>query len=105
MPKFLGCIGFAKSVEQEPGIWTETIEDRMYYGDLLRQSRQLQSSGRVNDNITISNELSIIADPYARENFYQIRYAEFAGAKWKVTDVEVQYPRLRLTLGGVWNGD
>lgn len=104
MAKWYGVIGYAETVETKPGIWEEQITERNYYGDLYRNSRRLQSTDKVNDDINISNQLSIVADPYAINNFYSMRYAEFSGAKWKITDVEVQYPRLILTLGGVWNG-
>ena len=105
MAKWFGKIGYAETVETKPGVWEEKITPREYYGDLLRNSRRLQSTDQVNDDISISNEISIVADPYANEHFYAMRYAEFSGAKWKITNVEVQYPRLILTLGGVWNGD
>lgn len=105
MAKWFGKIGYAETVETKPGVWEEKITPREYYGDLLRNSRRLQSTDQVNDDINISNEISIVADPYANEHFYAMRYAEFSGAKWKITNVEVQYPRLILTLGGVWNGD
>ena len=104
MAKWYGVIGYAETVETKPGIWEEQITERDYYGDLFRNSRRLQSTDKVNDDINISNQLSIVADPYAINNFYSMRYAEFSGAKWKITDVEVQYPRLILMLGGVWNG-
>lgn len=104
MAKWYGVIGYAETVETKPGIWEEQITERNYYGDLFRNSRRLQSTDKVNDDINISNQLSIVADPYAINNFYSMRYAEFSGAKWKITDIEVQYPRLILTLGGVWNG-
>ena len=104
MAKWYGVIGYAETVETKPGIWEEQITERDYYGDLFRNSRRLQSTDKVNDDINISNQLSIVADPYAINNFYSMRYAEFSGAKWKITDVEVQCPRLILTLGGVWNG-
>lgn len=104
MAKWFGKIGFdLGTVETKPGVWGPKIEERPYYGDLQRNSRRLQTSDKVNDDINISNEISIVADPYANENFHTIRYAEFMKTKWKVTDVEVQYPRLILTLGGVWN--
>lgn len=103
MAKWFGKIGYAVTAETRPGIWTETITERDYYGDVIRNSRRLQSSDKVNDDINISNQLSIVSDPYANENFHAMRYAEFMGTKWKITDVEVQYPRLLLTLGGVWN--
>lgn len=104
MAKFYGAIGYGKSIETSPGVWEDQITERMYYGDLIRNSRRLQSSGNLNDNINISNQISIIADPYANENFHLMKYASFMGTKWKITDIEVQYPRLILTVGGVYNG-
>lgn len=104
MAKFYGTIGYAKTVETMPGVWTEQITERNYYGDVIRNSRRLQSSDKVNDDININNQISIVADPYAINNFHSMRYAEFMGAKWKISDVEVQYPRLLLTLGGLYNG-
>lgn len=105
MAKWFGEIGFGETTETSPGVWTETIASpRNYYGDLIRNSRRLQtSSEKVNDDLNISNQLSIVADPYATENFHMMRYATVMGSKWKITDVEVQYPRLILTLGGVYN--
>ena len=103
MAKFYGAIGYAKTVETMPGVWTEQITERNYYGDVIRNSRRLQSSDKVNDDININNQISIVADPYAINNFHSMRYAEFMGAKWKISDVEVQYPRLLLTLGGLYN--
>ena len=104
MAKFYGNIGFAETVETEPGVWVEEMTVRPYYGDLVRNTRRLENSGGVNDNINISNDISIIADPYANHNFHSIRYIEFMGAKWKVSNIEVQHPRLILTIGGVYNG-
>lgn len=105
MAKFYGKIGYAATQETSPGVWAERIAERFYYGELIRNVRKLQSSSQVNDSIDISNEISIIADPYARENFHSMRYVEFMGAKWKITSVDVQYPRLILTVGGVYNGE
>ena len=106
MAKFYGEIGYAVTVDgSDTGVWTEQITKRNYYGDLIRNSRRLESSSNINDNINISNQISIIADPYANENFHAMRYAEFMGTKWKIASVEVQYPRLILTLGGVYNGE
>lgn len=105
MAKFYGVIGFASTVEERPGIWVEKIVPRNYYGDLIRNTRKLQSADQLNDNINIANDISILADPYANENFHMMRYVEFMGAKWKITSVEVQYPRLILSVGGVYNGE
>ena len=105
MAKYYGKIGYAETVETAPGVWKEQITERNYFGDLTRITRRLQSSDKVNDDINISNELSIVADPYAMNNFHSMRYAEFMGTRWKVSTVEVQYPRLILTIGGVYNGN
>ena len=105
MAKWYGEIGFAETVETKPGVWVEQITKRNYYGDVTRDSRRLQTADKLNDNINISNQISIISDPYANEHFHSIRYAFYMGTRWKITDIEVQYPRLNLTLGGVWNGE
>ena len=104
MGKWAGKIGFAVPKETTPGVWKDEIVQRTYYGDMTRNTRRLQSSGNLNDNLVIANELSIIADPYANENFHAIRYAEFMGTKWKINSVQVQFPRLILELGEVYNG-
>ena len=104
MAKFYGVIGYAETVEIRPGVWKEQITERNYYGDLVRNSRRLQTTDQLNDNINVANEISIIADPYANQNFHAMRYVEFMGAKWKISNVTVQYPRLILTIGGLYNG-
>lgn len=104
MAKFYGAVGYATQEETEPGVWQDKIIERNYSGDLGRNNFRLQSSEHLNDNVNISNEISIISDPYANENFHSMRYVEFMGAKWKITNVEVKYPRLILTVGGVYNG-
>ena len=103
--KWFGKVGYAETLETVPGVWEEVITEREYYGDLLSFSRRLQSTDQLNDDINISNVISIVADPYANENFHSMRYAEFMGTKWKITSVDVRYPRLELTLGGVHNGE
>lgn len=103
MAKFSGMIGFAELVETKPGVWAEDIIEHKYYGDLVRNNRRLQSANQLNDDINIANEISIIADPYAKQNFHSMRYVKFMGTKWKVSSVDVQYPRLILSLGGVYN--
>lgn len=107
MAKWCGVIGYAESVKIEPGVYGEEITERKHYGELRRNSRRLQTaSNSTNDDINISNQISIIADPYAYQNFHKMRYAEFMGTMWKISDIEVNdYPRLTLTLGGVYNGE
>ena len=88
MSKFYGAIGYSVTEEIRPGVWGEKITVRDYYGDVIRNTRQYQSSDNLNDNLNVSNEL---------------RFIEYMGAKWKISNVEVQYPRLILTVGGVYN--
>ena len=104
MAKYFGKIGFAESVEVRPGRWEDKIVEREYFGDTIRNTRLLQNSGNVNDNINVANQISIVADPYAMNNFFSMRYVEYMNARWKVTNVELQYPRLILTIGGLSNG-
>lgn len=104
MAKWYGEIGYGETVETFPSVWTEEIVKKInYYGDLLTNNRRLQTGDKVNDDISITNQISILADPYACENFHAMRYVTFMGTKWKITDVQVEFPRLILTLGGVYN--
>ena len=104
MNKFYGKIGYSISEETVPGVWVERIVERSYYGDVIRNIRRLQSSENLNDNINVSNEISIVADAFANQNFHSMRYVEYMGTKWKVSSIEVKYPRLILSIGGVYNG-
>lgn len=104
MAKFCGNIGFVKTVETEPGIWKEQAEEHMYYGDITSPVIRNQSSGGINDDINISNTISIVADPFANENVQYMRYVVIEGTKWKINSVSLQYPRLSLSIGGVYNG-
>ena len=103
MSKFYGAIGYSVAEEIRPGVWGEKITVRDYYGDVIRNTRQYQSSDNLNDNLNVSNEFSIVADPFAYANFHSMRFIEYMGAKWKISNVEVKYPRLILTVGGVYN--
>lgn len=103
MAKFCGIIGYVKTVETSKGIYEELVIENEYYGDVIKNTRRLKDGDKVNDDLTISNRFSIVADPFANNNFHAMRYIEFMGTKWKITEVEVQYPRLILTVGGVYN--
>ena len=105
MARFYGAIGYAETTETAPGVWTEGITERNYSGDVIRNTRRWQSGENLNDNLTIDNVFSIVSDPYAEQNFHNMRYITWMGASWKITSVEVQRPRLLLTVGGVYNGE
>lgn len=101
--KWSGKIGFVETKETRPGVWENVTTERNFYGDVIRDIRKNQSSGQVNDDINISNRISIVSNSFVRDNLAFMKYIEFMGTKWKITDVEVQYPRLILTIGGLWN--
>ena len=103
MAKFCGVIGYAVTKETEPGIWEEQIIEVEYFGDVIKNSRRFSGSAKVNDDVNISNQISIIADPFANNNFHAMKYVVFMGAKWKISEVTVLYPRLILTIGGLYN--
>ena len=105
MAKFYGVIGYATTEETKPDVWVETITERQYYGDIIRASRRVESSqDTINDGVTINNEISIVADPYAQKNIDMMRYVKIRGTAWKITSVEIQYPRLNISIGGIYNG-
>lgn len=103
MAKFCGVIGYVITNEIEPGVYVEEVIENEYYGDVIRNTRRLREAAKVNDDINISNQISIVADPFANNNFHAMRYIVFMGTKWKITEVEVQYPRLILSIGGLYN--
>lgn len=105
MAKFHGKVGYAELIETDPGVWEEQIVERTYTGDFTRNSCRLQTASQVNDNIDVSNEISIVADPYAYDHFHLLRYVEYMGTRWKINSVDAsKYPRLILSLGGLYNG-
>lgn len=104
MAKWYGQIGFAVALETDTDVWTESIIERSYYGDVLRNNRSNNSDNQINEGFNISNQISFVADPYARENMYRMKYVTFMGTKWKINSVDVEYPRLTMSLGGLWNG-
>lgn len=105
MAKFYGKVGFGTTVETSPDIWVPQIKELFYYGDVVRRTQRWQSGDKVNDDWTISQDISIVADPFAIEHFFEIRYVVWRGVAWKVTSVDPQFPRLILSLGGVYNGE
>jgi hypothetical protein len=106
MARFYGRVGYGESVEEETGsgVWVDTITERLYYGDVVRNIRNLQPGENFTPDLSVSNAISIVADAYANDHFFAIRYVEWAGTLWTVSSVEVQSPRLLLSLGEVYNG-
>lgn len=104
MAKWYGKVGYVKHEEVEPGVWDSIVTERPYFGDLLSNMSKWSSSNKVNDDLNVANKISIVADPFAYQNFSTIKYVEFMGSLWEVSSVEPQHPRLILTVGGVYNG-
>lgn len=105
MAKFYGKIGYVVTEETSSGIWSEReLDPKNYYGDILTNVRRWETSGNINDNLSIGNRISILADPFAFENIQAMKWIEFMGTKWKISSVDVEYPRLIITMGDVYNG-
>lgn len=105
MAKFFGKIGFSKTIETAPGVFEDLIDPREYYGDIERQGRRWENSESINDDLVVNNYVSVLADDFAYENVGNMKWVEFLGGKWKIKSVEMGYPRIKITLGGVWNGE
>ena len=105
MAKYYGAIGFRNTHEDpdSPGDWISEIVEKKYYGEVINNRRSWQSTDNLNDNITIKNDISIVADEYAYRNLHEICYVTWLGTKWRVSDIDVKYPRLNLSIGGVYN--
>lgn len=105
MARFCGVIGFSETSETSPGVWTDQYVEKRYTGEVLSNARRWEHGENLNDNLNLNNSISIIADFFAYENAYAIKYVKWAGASWCVTNVEIKRPRLILTIGGVYNGE
>lgn len=104
MARFYGRVGYGETNETEPGVWVDVIVEHSYYGDVVQNIRKLQEGENLNADLSVQNSISIVADAYANDHFFAIRYVEWAGTLWTVSNVEVQSPRLLLRLGEVYNG-
>ena len=104
MTRFFGRIGYGDTIENAPGVFVDNIIEYSYYGDVIRNARNLQAGENLNPDLSVQNSISVVADAYANEHFFSIRYVEWAGVLWTVSSVEVQSPRLLLRLGEVYNG-
>ena len=104
MSKFFGLIGYVTQEEISPGVWNDVIVEKSYRGDILQDIKRWENTEKKNDDLVISNRVSIIADQTAYDNFSTIRYVKWLGVRWGVNSITIQRPRLILTLGEVYNG-
>lgn len=106
MAKFYGIAGYKfDNVEIRPGVWTSNIVEKPIYGELIRNTKKTENQGQFNDTVNINNQVSFVADPYAIDNFHNLKYVTFMGSKWAIKSIEVAFPRLILNLGGVYNDE
>lgn len=103
MNRYYGTVGYAITEEVALDVWQDVIVERNYVGDVLKNNRRWVGGEHLNDNLVINNSISIVADPYAYNHYTEIKYCTWMNSKWKVTNVQVAYPRLILELGEVYN--
>ena len=106
MARFYGPIGFITPVEVPAGsgIWIEQATERNYRGEVSRNTKRWDNGDQLNKNLNISNTISIVADPFISDHLYQIRYIKWLGSYWEINSIDVESPRLVLSIGGVYNG-
>lgn len=104
MTKFAGLVGYVTQEEKVPGIWSMVEDPKMMKGDVIRQSSSIQNDNKVNSDIALNHRVSLFGDPYAFNNYYKLKWIDLDGRKWEIASVEIQRPRIIVTLGGLWNG-
>lgn len=104
MAKFCGKVGFITYI-QEGDVFKEKVTEKTYYGDVIRLARRYETGDGINDDMTLNNEIEIVADAFAYENFQAMRYVNYLGANWEITSATVGRPRITLQIGGVYNGE
>lgn len=106
MAKWCGKIGYAVTEETSPGVFIDRIEEHFAAGEMLRNTRRYEAqSESSNDEVKLNNQLSVVMDAYTMSQYSAMRYVEFMGALWKVTNVEIQTPRILITIGGAYHGE
>lgn len=108
MARFSGTIGYLRTEETDPnnhpGVWNEVITERRYYGDVFSDSRRWdQNGGYLNENLVVNNRISIVADAFARKHLGAMKFVRWLGDTWEITNAEIQYPRIILTIGGQYH--
>ena len=102
--RFCGLVGYITQVEKARGVHVPEITTKKYHGDVLKDNRKWDKGISTNDNLTIGNRFSIVADAYAFSHLGEIAFIEWMGTRWKVSNIEIIRPRIILSVGGVWSG-
>lgn len=104
MTKYAGMVGFSSQVETSPGVWTDKPTERKMKGDVIRANATSKSGDKINDDVSLNHRISLVGASVPTQEYYNIKYVELDGFKWEVSSIEVQRPRIIVTLGGMWNG-
>jgi hypothetical protein len=103
MAKWSGLIGYALAEETQPGVWTEVITEKKYFGDIIKDNRKVINQGEINSSVNISNNISVVSNKFMLENMAFMKYITFMGSKWNISLVDVKPPRLIISIGGLYN--
>lgn len=104
MSKFAGLVGYVTQEESVPGVWSPVENPKMMKGDIIRQSSTNQNGDKVNSDVSLNHRVSLLGDAYAFNNYYSLKWIQLNGRKWEISSVELQRPRIVVTVGGLWNG-
>ena len=105
MAKFYGAIGYALQIESKPGVWSDNIIEKNYRGDVILDQRRWQSADKVNDDLSLDNSISIIADEYAHNNIGNMKYIVWNNVPWEIQSFSINRPRIVIQIGGIYNGE
>lgn len=107
MAKWSGRIGFVTTKESPAGsgIHREVVTIKPFTGEVIRSIRRWQPGEKVNDDVSLGNQISVVATPYLFSNFYAIRFVSFMNSWWSVSSTTLDYPRINIEIGGLYNGN
>lgn len=105
MSRYAGLVTYVTQAETRPGVWTEVVEQHFMKGDMLRKGSSFQNGDKVHSDVSLNHRVSLVADDYALGNYYDIKRLEVDGKQWVVESIEIQRPRIIVTLGGLYNGE
>ena len=68
MAKYYGIIGYGTDDETAVDVWTTSITERPYFGDVIQTGHRWETGENINDNTRVTNKISIVADPFAYQD-------------------------------------
>ena len=106
MAKVKCQIGFLEEqVETAPGVYTDVITEKPYKVEIVKVTAKQQEGEHLHKDISLLNTFSIIADAYLRDTLFAMKYIEWMGVRWSISDVDPSTrPRITFRLGVKYNG-